>query len=551
LLELTPLRNETGYTVVYTLLGLGLLLIWVPPWYALAPQLAPYLFTWDPTQAPTVFTIGGPLIIVGVILVVMFNAGFLSSVFAGLLGFIPSLRPVLKTAIAYPLSTRFRTGMTMVLFAMIMATVVVMAVVIHTTQSLIRLDPRETAGFDLRISPTLLSFFSPVEDFAQAVTNSNEELRAQVATVGAITNQFVEARVAGSEASFAGTGFSGVNAGYVQQAQGIYRLQGRSPGFADDAAVWEALASRDDVVVIKPSLLRPATNVFSDMFADDEEARSRQDRIDPDRPGDDEIVFEFGEDAPSEWRSTFRLDDLVVENGQLPELQLELATEGEDGVRRTHTVQVIGVLAEDANLAAAELLGSEATLAHLRSVPVTGDELFIKVADGADAQAVAAQIEGAFVASGLNASVIADEYAQRQRLTGGALQLLQGFMALGLLVGIAALGVISMRAVIERRQQIGMLRALGFQSTMVGLAFVLESSFVSITGLLIGALTGIVLGDNLVGAFFPQIDRSIVAIPWQQIALIVLATYLFSLLTTIIPAWQAARIYPAEALRYE
>jgi hypothetical protein len=56
--------------------------------------------------------------------------------------------------------------MTMVLFAMIMATVVVMAVVINTTQSLTRLDVRETAGFDIRVSPTLLSFFSPVEDFA-------------------------------------------------------------------------------------------------------------------------------------------------------------------------------------------------------------------------------------------------------------------------------------------------------------------------------------------------------------------------------------------------
>jgi putative ABC transport system permease protein len=368
--------------------------------------------------------------------------------------------------------------------------------------------------------------------------------------VGAITNQFVDVRVAGAEGSFAGAGFSGVNAGYVQQAQGIYHLQARAPGFADDAAVWEALANRDDVVIVKPSLLRPRTTVFDNFFGD-EEARNRQEGTAPDSPAEGEVVIEFEDNDVSEWRSTFRLDDLVVENGQLPELRLELATAGQDGVRRTHTVQVIGVLAEDTNLAAAELLGSEAALAHLRSVPVTGDELFVKVADGADAQAVAGQIEGAFVASGLNASVIADEYAQAQRLTGGALQLLQGFMALGLLVGIAALGVISVRAVIERRQQIGMLRALGFQSSMVGLAFVLESSFVSITGLLIGALTGIVLGDNLVGAFFPQIDRSIVAIPWQQIALIVLATYLFSLLTTIIPAWQAARIYPAEALRYE
>ena len=32
---------------------------------------------------------------------------------------------------------------------------------------------------------------------------------------------------------------------------------------------------------------------------------------------------------------------------------------------------------------------------------------------------------------------------------------------------------------------------------------------------------------------------------------IVLAAYLFSLLTTVLPAVQAARIYPADALRYE
>ena len=187
----------------------------------------------------------------------------------------------------------------------------------------------------------------------------------------------------------------------------------------------------------------------------------------------------------------------------------------------------------------------------LRSVPVTGDETYVKVKPGADARTVAAAIEGAFVASGLDATALVDSYARRQQLTSGALQLLQGFMALGLLVGIAALGVISTRAVIERRQQVGMLRALGYQRNMVGLSFVLESSFVSITGLVIGAITGVVLGDNLISAFFPQIGEAAVTTPWLQISLIVLAAYAFSLLTTILPAWQAARIYPAEALRYE
>ena len=40
-------------------------------------------------------------------------------------------------------------------------------------------------------------------------------------------------------------------------------------------------------------------------------------------------------------------------------------------------------------------------------------------------------------------------------------------------------------------------------------------------------------------------------VPWFQIGVIVTVTYVFSLLGTYLPARQASRIYPAEALRYE
>ena len=54
-------------------------------------------------------------------------------------------------------------------------------------------------------------------------------------------------------------------------------------------------------------------------------------------------------------------------------------------------------------------------------------------------------------------------------------------MGLGLVVGVAALGVITARSVVERRQQIGVLRAIGFQRRMVQLSFLLESSFIALT----------------------------------------------------------------------
>jgi putative ABC transport system permease protein len=124
-------------------------------------------------------------------------------------------------------------------------------------------------------------------------------------------------------------------------------------------------------------------------------------------------------------------------------------------------------------------------------------------------------------------------------------------MALGLLVGVAALGVISTRAVVERRQQIGVLRAIGYQKSMVGWSFVLESSFIALLGILIGVGLGLVLSFNFVQFIAADTPTVRWSVPWLQIGGIVLLAYVVSLLTTIMPARQAAQIYPAEALRYE
>src|SRR5690606_40655167 len=81
--------------------------------------------------------------------------------------------------------------------------------------------------------------------------------------------------------------------------------------------------------------------------------------------------------------------------------------------------------------------------------------------------------------------------AQQQQST--FMTVMQGFMGLGMIVGVAAVGVISYRAVVERRQQIGMLRALGFQTSTVARAFVIETAVVVVLGSLSGAILGLVL----------------------------------------------------------
>lgn len=119
------------------------------------------------------------------------------------------------------------------------------------------------------------------------------------------------------------------------------------------------------------------------------------------------------------------------------------------------------------------------------------------------------------------------------------------------MVGIAALGVISLRAVVERRQQIGVLRAIGYRSGMVQLSFLLESSFVALLGIAIGVGLGTIVSYNIVNDIQEDVENIRFSFPWLQIVAIIAVAYLFSLATTFLPARQASRIYPAEALRYE
>ena len=127
-------------------------------------------------------------------------------------------------------------------------------------------------------------------------------------------------------------------------------------------------------------------------------------------------------------------------------------------------------------------------------------------------------------------------------------QLMRGYLALGLVVGIAGIGVVMVRAVRERRRQIGVLRALGFEAAAVRRAFVVEVAFVALEGVLIGTVLGLATALSITLA--PTFGDSLTfAVPPLQVLALVLGTLFFSLLATIGPANQAARIKPAVALR--
>lgn len=134
------------------------------------------------------------------------------------------------------------------------------------------------------------------------------------------------------------------------------------------------------------------------------------------------------------------------------------------------------------------------------------------------------------------------------------------WLVIALIIITAALNITTtlMLVAVERQAEIAILGTMGARPASIVLIFMLEGALVG----LIGTLTGVVLGLGLcfIGDYFalirlPADVYSINQVPFhpraRDVLLTAVAAFIVSLLATIYPARTAARVRPAEALRYE
>jgi lipoprotein-releasing system permease protein len=142
------------------------------------------------------------------------------------------------------------------------------------------------------------------------------------------------------------------------------------------------------------------------------------------------------------------------------------------------------------------------------------------------------------------------------------------FIILTLIVAVAAFNIVSAQVmtVTDKQADIAILRTLGAAPGSIMAIFIVQGALIGVIGTVIGVVGGILLAVNI-DVVVPAIERLlnvqfldksvyyISDLPSDlqrgDVLTIAALAFVLALLATLYPAWRAARVNPAEALRYE
>ncbi len=485
--------------IAFTGMGLGLTIFWSLPSDAFES-----IGVKDLKSGPEMLFIAGFMLVVGAVMVVMYNTDLLLRVILRIWGGGRRLAPVLRMAVAYPLANRFRTGLTLGMFGVVVFSVVFMATAFKTNEVYFANIEGLTGGYQLR---AMTSANNPIPNLARSIAAKAHLRNAGYEVVAAESSLSVELKQ--EEGSWEWYQVRGVDDSYLDHIG--YDIAVKAEGYETARDVWRMVRDHPGYAVI-----------------DSYPVPSRQ-------------TTSITVGGPE-----FKISGVYLEDETMQPIRLRVREPGGEPFEIT----IIGVVEPGAFMSYG-LLTSQATLDKALPSPPAATRYYMRLDEDVDPQQAGSALESAFMEYGLETVDQVQEIKDAQATTRAIEQLLLGFLTLGLIVGVAALGVISSRAVVERRQQIGVLRALGFQAQMVSWSFMVESSFVALLGISLGAGLALIPAYQMINDLAIEVPGLSFQVPWNSIALVVGLAYGMALLATYLPARQASRVMPAEALRYE
>src|SRR5579884_283974 len=391
-----------------------------------------------PPLVPELFPVAGVGMVLAAVWGLATNLGPLLAVLSWLTRPLRPLRLTSRLAAAYLGQHSFRAGTVMAMFALVLCSLTVSSVLLAGAQQAYGRPDAENGGYDLRAQtadPT------GALDLRAALADAPAARPDDFPVIGAVRSEGGDLiRLGSRAAAWEATGVSILDSELLRTTDA--RLLTRAPGYGDERDVWHALETQAGLAVVS-STLATALGLA---------------------PG------------PLE-----------------PTTVWVRARSGGPPVR----LQVVGVLAPRSPLGEGVFL-SEATAAAA-ALPVAQQvTYFLRTREGLTPERAASALNLSFGDQGLRASLVDQELRFSRAVQAPLTWLLHGFMGLGLVSGVLAVGLLCARAVFERRSQIGMLRAVGMRAGAVQLGLLLEGLTMAVAGAGIGVAVGVVLARQVV-----------------------------------------------------
>jgi ABC-type lipoprotein release transport system permease subunit len=534
-LRLLNKKEISMMRMVAAVAGLAILAYWALPFDVLAWLGLPRFY-----GGLEVFFLAGLMMVLGAAWALISNAELLVGPLLALSAWQPGLHIMTKLASAYPLHHRFRTGLSVVMFSLVIFAMTVMVVITNAMQNTYTNINVQTGGYDIQA----VAYFKPLP-----VSNgpNGPAISSLLASHGIDPRDFSSIGVSNTAAvgviqpSAQDPAWhlypAQVVSGAFLQGLGIH-LTARAQGFNSDSAVWKALQSNSHYALIDSSALQPDPNSLGTAEVTDPNAPSASDAGSPTYPPGFDPYY------------TFSLGGIYQDTASFAPIPIWVANQDS---RSAFKLTIIGVV-DNSDNSHFGLYIPRSVYGKINTDPSMPDTqtYYFKVAPGQDKRALALALGSAFLDNGLETTVLEDAVWETRGPRILLSNILLGVVGLALLLGVAALAITGTRAVIERRQQIGMLRALGCSRRLLQAAFLCESFLVGCIGSLLGVTLGLILSRNIFAVnFFERYQTGLTfSIPWGELGLIVGIALLASLLAALLPAWQAGRVTPMEALRY-
>ena len=449
--------------------------------------------------SPPDVVVGLFLPLFGAVLLVMSNIDLLGALLTLLFRRVRGLAPISRTGLAYPLTFRFRNGVTITLLSLIVFLVVL--VVTNNLSSIQQTDIHTTTGnFQMEIDGEQLDLVDPAH-----ATNLNAQLLATPQTLPQEIALVTRMRFA-----------------YDPHHARPIRLS--LPGHP----VYTYTKNPGPFVADNTFL----SNTTMPLFARAQGYSS------------DRQVWDTVRDQPGYAVLQYVGNDRLPTSQGFAPFTAEVPQTG-DPHASYRPVTVIGLLPSNAYWGT--MFFSEKTEASLGATPYDRFSFYyFRLQSGVSLPQAASALNNALQLN--RRGIVLNSLVQDSldSYTASLTLFLASYLAMGLLFGAFSIGVITSRAVVERRQQIGMLRALGFSRNLVRRSFLLEASFVITLSLLVGSLLAWWLASQITSPVAQAFS-----FPFGTVVPLFVGSYLVVLLCTLLPARRASRIPPAEALRYE